>query len=74
MAFFRRKKAAKPTTERKHVKDERPAVGASATLSNVGPQYAGLPDELDTDYVAGTSSGAFLRGKPERGSREDPRF
>lgn len=75
MGLFGRKKAAKePEAPRAPVKDERPAVGVNATLSNPGPQYAGAPDPLETDHYSGTTSGASLRGKPSRGSREDPRW
>lgn len=79
MALFHRKSDEPAPERRAPTRDERPAVGVSATLNNSGPQYGGRPDELDTDHVAGTSSGMGssrrgLHGKPKRGSREDPRW
>lgn len=59
--------------------DKRASHASSATLSNVGPQHTGRIDDEEMDLVEGTTSGMGsqrrgLRGKPARGSREDPRI
>lgn len=76
MALFRRKKRAEAeASEPAFREDERDIPGSSATLSNIGPQYAGAPEDVEEfDVYTGTSSGSGLRGKPHAGSREDPRF
>lgn len=56
--------------QRQPVRMIRPAPGASATLSNVGPERLPPLDDEELHIYEGTSSGMRLRGKPHAGSRE----
>lgn len=72
MRFFQKKGGIEqaPEPEVPKVKDVRAAPGASATLSNVGPERGQALDDEDMHIFEGTSSGMGLRGKPKGGSRE----
>lgn len=72
MRFFQRKNRMQRVLAKTPMRmpDKRAAPGASATLSNVGPERGQAIEDEDMHIYEGTSSGMGLHRAPRAGSRE----